>query len=271
MSNSRRRFSGLSREQDRVFGEALSHMDETIRMFLATTTAPRERSLGRVQVYRFKEQDESHALLLKLIRIPSNLRAAKLLIEYGFLYEWNIVRRSLWENFEDILFLLAAHRVKGSHAVQERFLKSFYTEILSPDGGISDERVNAVPRYRIRKLLYEEFAEKLSGEGEDGERLADLARAIYGAGSSHVHGRAAAILQLYDPSSEQFETNGTRRDAEVSLAIASLWTLTYCCIHGFGVVGGNWVGSDYQTQIVQFAEHFLATTPSFVGSHRTGN
>ena len=54
------------------------------------------------------KKDVTVAFLLKMVQLTSNLRAGKLLIEYGFLYEWIMVRRLVRETVEDILFLALA-------------------------------------------------------------------------------------------------------------------------------------------------------------------
>ena len=219
--------------------------------------------MGKARVYRFAKKDEQHALLLKLVLIPSNLRTAKLLIEHGFLYEWSIIRRSIRETTEDIFFLLASHDVEGGGAIRERYLDSFYSELIGSDGSIPAGGPRAVPRPKIRQLLYERYAKEQGEQAPDGElTLSDLARGLYAADSGHVHGRAAAILQLYNPKSKRFETDGESRAEGGEIATKSLWLMTHLCLMCFATVGGSRYGQEYRDHIFDYAEQFrLATHP----------
>ena len=251
----------IGSDAEGAFQEVLTNMDDAIKTFLGDTSHPKRRSLGKVRVYRFAKKDDRHALLLKLAQIPSNLRAAKLLIEHGFLYEWSMVRRSVHETCEDIMFLLATHRIKGAVKLRERFLKSFYTEILEPDGNLPQGGVGAVPRWEVRKFLWEDHGEDVAGTAiARGHSLGDLMRGLYGADSAHIHGRAAAILQLYDPEGRRFQTDGFTDTDDASVATDSLWLLTYLCIQCFAIVGGNWYGIDYRDHIIDFAKTFRQAT-----------
>ena len=158
------------------------------------------------------------------------------------------------------MILLATHAVDGGKEIQERFLKSFFTKSLGPDGAMPRGGPGAVPRPQIRELPYKNYAKSRKGTGA--QSLGDLMRAMYCADSAHVHGRAAAILQLYNAKSKRFETDGTTDADDVALATDSLLLLTHLCIMCFATVGGNWYGIEYRDQILDYADAFSRITRS---------
>ena len=103
-------------------------MDRVIATALKNLPPPRAVTRGKIQFHRFTEKDVTVAFLLKMVQLTSNLRAGKLLLEHGFLYEWIMVRRLVRETVEDILFLALAETTDTWTKNHENYLADFFAE-----------------------------------------------------------------------------------------------------------------------------------------------
>ena len=181
-------------EPERIFREALRHMDCVIRARLAELPRPKAIERGRVKLYRFAQRDANVAFLLKMVQLTSNLRAGRLLIEHGFLYDWTMIRRLIVETIESILFLAAAdtqHRWTKDH---DAYLKEFYAEDVDESGTPFRSRPPIVPRSAIRSYLQEVSQENESIPGQTEPSMRDLLTSLHRFDSGYIHGRASSVM-----------------------------------------------------------------------------
>src|SRR5204863_8794139 len=102
-------------------------------------------------VYRYIEQLIEQALVQKLARVISGLRAAGLLVDHGYTQEQGVIQRTLDEVGEDILFLAAAITNDKRTAMHDRYLAAFYEEEFDAGTGKPPTRKkrNFPPRDKI--------------------------------------------------------------------------------------------------------------------------
>lgn len=86
--------------------EALNMMEVAFRILEEAVPSPIDVIKGMGFVPRYKEEEVEQVLNLKLAKLQSNLRAAKILLEHGYFYEQNSLQRGIEETNEDILFLV---------------------------------------------------------------------------------------------------------------------------------------------------------------------
>ena len=122
------RTAGLDAES--VYLKVVAHMDSTIEKGSAMLPEPKLRKKGDVDVHRIPRRgnDLTVALVLRLVQATSNLKAAKLLLEGGFRYEWTIVRRGLNEIAQDVLFLVGVDEYGLSGSPRNRYPKQFFSK-----------------------------------------------------------------------------------------------------------------------------------------------
>ena len=73
-------------------------------------------------------------MVMKLAQLTSNLRAGRLLIDHGFVYEFGVMCRLLQETIEDIFFFVYEHRAGKENSMHGRFRETFYMEDLDKEG-----------------------------------------------------------------------------------------------------------------------------------------
>ena len=242
-------------ESERIFYEALEHMDRVIAAALANLPAPKARRRGRVQFYRFDQNNLIVAFLLKMVQLTSNLRAGKLLIEHGFLYEWAMIRRLIQETIEDILFLAAAdtkHKWTKNH---DSYLGEFYAEDVNKRGAPSQRRLQVVPRHEIRSYTKDVVQEYEGVSTEMKSSVSELLRIMHRFDSGYIHGRASSIMRCYDPTTRQFLTNGLHPE-HISEETTGFWISTWTVIMSFAMIGAKWFGQEYWQYSWELSERF---------------
>ena len=126
VGNENEKWSPSQEKASVLFGQAMDLMDETINGFLVQLSGPEKESLGEVFQNGFSQKDPALALVMKLVQLVSNLRAGKLLIDQGYVYELGTIRRMGYETVEDVMLLLAQHHADSQDNLHQRFLEGFY-------------------------------------------------------------------------------------------------------------------------------------------------
>lgn len=103
--------------------------DSFQRLESAMPSKPVFCTLSYGKAYRYKEQNISQALIQKLARIQSTLRAIRLLLENGFLQEQAILQRTIDETNQDIAFL-AYGVLYGCTELHSRYLAPYVTVVV---------------------------------------------------------------------------------------------------------------------------------------------
>ena len=229
MTQKARNVSEMESGADAAFEEILALIDRTVEELLERRDFPEEIRRGRATIHRFTEKDSRTAILLKLALVASNLRAGRLLIDHGFLYEWTMVRRLLCETIEDVMLLIGGALAEPGCNLHERFLAAFYSEEVDDHGNMNEEHVWAPKRREIRSFL--DYAEKrLTGENvRQGEDFESATGAMYRLDSGHIHGKASSIMRLYDGKERKFCTDGAIGEEFAALELQTLW-LTTCAV-----------------------------------------
>src|SRR5688572_901973 len=91
-----------------LFEQAIQQIEIAFRRFERAAGPPKRVRTGKSVGYRYEEKSIEVALVQKLARVVSGLRAAGLLHDNGYLQEQGVMQRTLDELGEDIAFLTAA-------------------------------------------------------------------------------------------------------------------------------------------------------------------
>ncbi len=255
MSSERRWFHELDGDPETAFLDILRQCDRMIDDLLSLRSAPEETKLGDIVVHRFPERDLRNAVLLKLTMLASNFRAGKLLIDHGFMYEWNMVFRAIEETVEDVLFLLGKGLAKDRGDLHGRYLEAFHAEDIDERGRPIEKGVHAPRRAEIRSFL--DAAEKETlGEDDSAHSLAGTMKFLHRLGSGHVHGRAASIMKLYCTGSRSFRTDGLDGSDRRRNELDRLWQMFFVAVVCFGTAGGQVWGYRYSQDVIGVARKF---------------
>src|SRR6185312_10881853 len=168
-----------------LYVEMLEVMDAAFQDFAAALPKPVRVKHGPGWVFRFKDRDIYHAVVLKLALVQSTLRAALVLLEHGHTPQQAMLQRVIDEANEDILFLVYAVTHDTVTPLHQRYLDAFWAEEFGdandPTG--THQSRDMVPRQKIRAYLA-----KIEGKDLDPSRAVHVTKVLSQTYSGFIHG-----------------------------------------------------------------------------------
>ncbi len=223
MANTRNNIDRMIALMDAMFSDFESSMPNK--------PAPVVLSYG--PVYRCQEKDIYAAVVLKLARVLSLVRAALLLCSRGYVQEQAIISRTIDETNEDILFLTHATTNGEITELHERYLEAFWEEEIDDSGEIlkSAQKRPMIPRQKIHAYLA-----RIEGPDLDPSTRQQVTRSISKTFSGFVHGAAPQIMDLYYGDPPKFHTHGMIGTYRHQEYIEDVWNYVYRSFLSFGFV-----------------------------------
>ncbi len=215
------------------YDDVLIHMDRKLSLLLHTVPPPAQRMIiieGEESIaYRFEEQTIHQAIVQKLVRILSGLRATRILVEHGFVQEQASLHRMLDEFNEDVLFLSLAIIHDEISELHERYLAAFYEEEFDAETAMSStQKRPMIPKKNIRSYLDSKISDdNLGGSSE-------AARTVSKFYSGYLHGASDQIMDLYFGDPPRFHTNGTLGTSRHREYRDDFWNYMYRGLLSFG-------------------------------------
>lgn len=205
--------------------QMLDLMDRTFRDFeKSMPSKPEFVKLSFGMAFRFREKDIYQAMIQKLARVQSAVRAARLLLINGFVQEQAILQRTIDETNEDIMFLVYAVTNDTITDLHERFLEAFWEEEIDESGTLLASKQNRpmIPRKKIQAYLA-----NIEGVNLDIATSQDTARTISKVYSGFVHGASPHIMDMYGGFPPRFHTNGMTGTPRMEEHSDDLWNYVY--------------------------------------------
>ncbi len=200
-------------------------MDRTFRDFEGSMPSkPQLVKLSFGIAYRFKEKDIYQAMIQKLARVQSAVRAARLLLSNGFVQEQAILHRVIDETNEDIMFLVYAVTNDTITDLHKRFLDAFWEEEIDESGTMmtSAQKRPMIPRKKIQAYLA-----RIEGVDLDASTHKEVIRTISKAYSGFVHGASPHIMDMYGGNPPHFHINGMLGTPRMEEYSDDLWNYVY--------------------------------------------
>lgn len=206
----------------RLYQESLNEMDRSVHALAGIVPPPKAVPFKDGFVYRHVEQLAEQAIVQKLARLPSGLRAASLLLESGLFQEQAALQRLIDEIAEDILFLSIPLMYDVDKSLQMEYLQSFFAEEFDPATGLpSAQDRPMIKRKKIRAWVASSPVGTPDPSGHIG-----AARALSKAYSGYVHAASPQIMDMFGGSPPRFHTDGmsgTPREDEHRQDIANYY------------------------------------------------
>ena len=235
-----------------AFSDALAFLSRSLANVVALLPELEARQRGGELLHRFPEKSVTVALGLKLVQLTGHVRAGELLIRNGFLFEWDVIQRTLQDGTEDVTFLVVAEG-RGETKLLRRYLEFFFDEDIGRDGALGDRPAVSVERREIRRAI-EEKAREL-GAKDTGKVMKGQSRVLHRLRSGSVHGRGASIVRAYfdESAAEGLWLGAGRREARrAAWELPTLYMATSNVVSAFGVAGaGRWWGEDYLLEVTE--------------------
>jgi hypothetical protein len=190
-------------DREQLYDEAIDNMERTVLDLTGRMPAP---SFVQKRGYRYAEKDAYRAIVQKMARIVSTLRAARLLLAHGFIQEQASMCRIVDEAEVDVKFLVLGI-VYGETELHKRFLTEFYQEEHEdPERPMHtrNKRGN-IPRDKIVA-----FIENSSVSGDDPSTAIAAMQTVHKTTSGFVHGASPFLMEMYGGRPARFHMNGLR-------------------------------------------------------------
>ncbi|ATX81160.1 hypothetical protein Ga0123462_0285 [Mariprofundus ferrinatatus] len=183
-------------------------------------SAPQFVQLSFGFAYRYKDKDIYQAIIQKLARVQSLVRAALLLLNHGFVQEQAALQRAIDETNEDIDFLVYAVTNDSITELHERFLDAFWEEEIDESGTMMGSRQKRpmIPRKKIQAYLA-----RIDGDTTHQEAVRTLSKAY----SGYVHGASPHIMDMYGGNPPHFHTSGMLGTPMMEAHADDLWNYVY--------------------------------------------
>ena len=203
----------------------LDLMDRSFRDFEnGMTTKPVFTRMSFGMTFRYNEKGIYQAIIQKLARAQSAVRAAYVLLENGFCQEQAILHRVIDETNEDIIFLVYAVTNDSITDLHKRFLEAFWEEEVDESGTMIDSKQKRpmIPRKKIRAYIA-----KVEGNILDQSRSIELSRTISSTYSGFIHGASPQIMDMYGGNPPHFHTKGLLGTPRMQEYADDLWNYMY--------------------------------------------
>ena len=188
-----------------LYAQAIYRMGSAFEVLSRKVRNPQLQRMGNGYVYRYKEQSIYQAIVQKLARVITSLRALSVLNDAGLLQEQAALQRTLDEFEEDVAFLCFGLIFSEMADLHKEYLAAFYEEEFdNPDSALaSTQKRMMISRKKIRA-----FISKDRGTGYDQSSTIEVGRTISKTYSGYVHGASPQLMELYYGNPPYFHLSG---------------------------------------------------------------
>ncbi len=239
---------------DQLYQEALISMEVALNALMRKVPEPVLVPFGDGYVYRYKEQTIHQAIVQKLARTISTLRAARILLESGFVQEQAALQRILDEFSEDVMFLSSALSKQEFTELHKRYLKAFYAEEFDAPGKPSAEKRDSPTRDKIRGYITNIAA----SAGPNQSNQIAVGRSISKAYSGYIHGASPQIMDMYEGSSARFHVAGMLGTSRYVDHRRDLKNYFFRGLASFAIAAKAFGEGDLYAQIKHHVDEFVA-------------
>jgi hypothetical protein len=206
--------------------------------------------------FRYKEKDIYQAIIQKLARVQSAVRATYVLLKNGYCQEQAILHRVIDETNEDILFLVYAVTNDSITDLHKRFLEAFWEEEIDESGTLLDSKQKRpmIPRKKIRAYIA-----KVVGNLSDPSRSIELSRTISNTYSGYVHGASPQIMNMYGGNPPHFHTKGLLGTPRIDEHTWELWNYMYRTFLSHQLVAKALGAEEHVKILGKYQSHFMKT------------
>lgn len=203
-----------------IFLEVITVLSNAFHRLEGQVPPPKLVQHGDGHVFRFVEQTLEQALLLKLARGVTGLKAVDALLAKGLLQEMAALCRILDELYEDISFLTAALTNDEITDLHARYLQGFWAEeFTDPTNTLARHKKPDAPR-RSQIVAY---THRVLNPSDNASKTSDVQQAISSTYSGYVHAKATQVMDMYGGDPPHFHIEGMLRTPRMTDHVHDAW------------------------------------------------
>ena len=250
-----------SRSLDELYDEAFSHMEWTVDELAKRVPPPQfvERSGG--MVFRYEERLPLQAVVLKLARLVSTLRATHLLLDRGFVQEVGTLERVMDEFQQDVLFLVSGHTDRTLAIQYQRYLEEFWKEEFDADTAFASSQKRGMPRRQKIRAHIGRMVSEITGSTANAGQTAEQFRTVDKAQSGYVHGAAPQLMEMFGGSPPRFHMDGMLGSPTEQVHREQFWYYVSRSICAFALAVQAFGDDDGFAKIRAYAVEFDRSRP----------
>ncbi len=190
-------------DQLETYAALLPVMCAAFRILEGRVPAPVPTTVyGRIYP-RYRERTAHQAAVQKLARYLSGLKALLLLVSNRLLQEDAVIKRTLDEVGEDLLFLVFPATTTEEEALKSKYLEAFYQEEYATDAPPSMDTMQS--RYLPKRRKIREYLNRRQGTVPQGEKAS---ASVYQGYSGYVHSASPHLMEMVSFSGFTFDLGG---------------------------------------------------------------
>jgi hypothetical protein len=190
-----------------LFRRTLPVLDAAFEILVRRVPLPELVELGSSMHFRCRENNAAQAVVQKLSRIITGLRAQRALLDAGLYQEVGAMARILVEHGEDVILLSESVRTGTVTALQTELLSQFYEEEFDdPNSPFrSTQRRPMVRREKVRAAIA-----ALPHQALNRSDAVELHRTMFHTMSGYVHPTSVHVLDSWGGDPPHFHLPGMR-------------------------------------------------------------
>jgi hypothetical protein len=244
--------------RDEQYDEVLVLMENYVHHLADQLEPPMLTTVAKISYgYRYSEKGAVQAMLQKMARLVSALRAARVLLARGFIAEQAAICRIVDEASEDISFL-ALGLVYEETDLHKKFIEAFYLEEFADGERPTQTAVKRpnIPRDRIHAYLTQNPA-----AGPDPSTGKASMQVLHKAYSGYVHGASPHIMEMYGGQPARFHMSGMLDTPLWRSQADAFWHYMHRGLMSFAMVAKASGDEKFFTSIRQYCRDFEASEP----------
>jgi hypothetical protein len=189
---------------EELYEQLLQDMELALNELASKVPPPQPVPFASSFVYRHIERMPHQAIVQKLARMITGLRAALLLVRHGLLQEQGVMHRILDDIREDVMFL-SYGIFRGETIKHKAFLEDFFQEEFDNPSVplVSTQSRRIVPRKKIQAYLA-----RVEAMSDNPSQDQEISRTLSAAYSGFVHGASPQIMEMYGGIPPRFHVRG---------------------------------------------------------------
>lgn len=228
------------------------NMSATVHALTQLVPEPQQVQFADSFVYRYVEKTPQQAIVQKLARYVTTLRATYLLWHEGFVQEQAALQRVLDEIQEDIIFLAFGVMFNDQTPLHLAYLDAFYQEEFDPNtGGLGTQDRPMIPRKKIRAYIA-----RMEGLADDPSSAIANSRAVSKTYSGYVHAASPQIMDMYGGTPARFHLGGMKGTERHDDHREDLWNYFYRGVLASGFASKAFGAEVLFSNIAAFAKKF---------------
>jgi hypothetical protein len=254
----------MPRSFDALYLHVLEVMEHSFLLLEARVPKPVRVCKDGGFVFRYQERTAEQAIVQRLVRIITGLKAALLLHQNGLIQEVGMVQRALDEFTTDIQFLnLCVTSGEPSEHFQ-RFLSAFFDDTFESSSGgtiAGARRPDQIRRKQINAYVARMEAKAMGKPLSNQE--AEAANHLGAAYSGFVHGASHIVFDIYGGWPPHYHIEGAQRTPMAVSVRNDLWNYFFRGLVSYGFAA-HCLGDN------ALFEHLCSEVRIFEDTHPTG-